>query len=99
MQAEVEIQLSIIEKILPAGYRVIKEESTISAQWNLIQLARYMHRSQDWVKENFLYPFRRFLDINQGGFIKYSTGSGSPWEMPIDETKQYIKEHYKDIFG
>lgn len=101
MDMETKVTLENINKILPAGFVIVpvKEPGVVEVpQWTLKQLSKYMCRREEWVRSQFLYQNRRFLEDVNGGPVHFSNGSGSPWRINAKGIKEYIEKHYEDIF-
>lgn len=60
--------------------------------WDLNQFAKWCRHSPLWVKQNILYKpwIKAKLNKESGGWVTYSSGSGSPWIIPVEQTKQFV---------
>lgn len=94
-EATPEERLRLINSLIPEGYKVVveQEEDLTGERWNLKQVATYYHRSEKTICKQVLFPYRDILDINNGGFIRYSKGNGSPWEIDIKKLKKFIDQN------
>lgn len=41
--------------------------------------------------------YRDVLDMDKGGCVRYSTGSGSPWKFSAPEFRKFVLEHKKEF--
>lgn len=66
-------------------------------QWNMKDLEKHTRRSNNWLKENTLYPNRQELDIKEGGFVRYPKSSGSPWKFGAYRMGEWLEAHIDKI--
>lgn len=78
-----------------AKVEALDEAERLQRPWNLIEFAKWTGHSPKWVKQNILYVPRIKAKIDQatGGWIKYSSGNGSPWAIPVEQTKKFVIEN------
>ncbi|WKF86003.1 DUF771 domain-containing protein [Lacticaseibacillus pantheris] len=101
MVSEETVAVSLARKLLAGtGFVVIsarevptKEAIDIERPWNLKQFAQWAGHSPDWVKRKILFRYRSKMDVEQGGWVTYGVSSGSPWVIPIAQTKKFIGTH------
>lgn len=41
--------------------------------------------------------YRDVLDMDKGGCVRYSTGSGSPWKFSAPEFRKFVLEYKKEF--
>lgn len=98
------VALNLAQRLLNGTHFVIvsQEEATDLIElkkqqrpWNLVEFAEWTGHSPRWVKENIFYvpQFKAQLDQASGGWVKYSTGNGSPWVIPIEQTKRFVLDN------
>lgn len=44
-----------------------------------------------------LFRYRDVLDMDKGGCVRYSTGSGSPWKFQAPEFKEFVLTHKREF--
>lgn len=44
-----------------------------------------------------LFRYRDALDMDNGGCVRYSTGSGSPWKFSAPEFRDFVSKHKKEF--
>ncbi|EMF0171464.1 DUF771 domain-containing protein [Enterococcus hirae] len=47
------------------------------------------------IREKVLYPYRKELDVLNGGFVVYHKKTGSPWKFQASKMAKFIDEHWK----
>lgn len=90
---------------IPNDYVLIKRtdweeavnQKLTGKQWTMKELENHTNRSNKWLKENVLYPYRDELDIAQGGFVKYPSVTGQPWRFSALDMANWLEENKSRI--
>jgi phage pi2 protein 07 len=94
-----------IEIPIPEEYQIIDRtdlENLINNQligkvWGMKELEKHVGRSNDWLKENLLYPHREELDALNGGFVTYPTKQGQRWRFGALKMSNWLEENLEKI--
>ncbi|MCP8615224.1 DUF771 domain-containing protein [Salirhabdus salicampi] len=69
--------------------------------WTMQDLEKRINRKQEWIKAKILYPsrFRKILDVNNGGFVRYPQTRGDKWSFQASRMAKFLDEHFPEIFS
>lgn len=90
---------------IPSDYVLIKRtewdeavsQKLVGRQWTMKDLEAHTNRSNNWLKENVLYPYRNELDIAQGGFVRYPVVTGKPWRFSALDMANWLEENKRRV--
>jgi len=90
---------------IPSDYVLIKKsdwdeavgQKLIGKQWTMKDLENHTNRSNNWLKDNLLYPYRNELDIVLGGFVRYPNTKGQPWRFGALEMANWLEENKRRV--
>ena len=84
----------IIKKI---EYQELLDSVSSQLVWSMKDLERALGRSDDWIKEKILYPYREELDVELGGFVRYPSAKGQPWKIGAKQMRDWIEENLEKV--
>lgn len=84
----------IIKKI---EYQELLNSVSSQLVWSMKDLERVCGRSDDWIKEKILYPYREELDVQLGGFVRYPSAKGQPWKIGAKQMRNWIEENLEKV--
>lgn len=82
-------------------YEEMKQNELHGEWWTMADLkSKTKMKSSDWIEKNILYvsKFRKVLDVNNGGFVYYSGGSGKPWSFQAKKMAEFLEKNFADIY-
>lgn len=67
--------------------------------WDLKTVAKRLNRTPKWIKQEILYvpSLREILDVENGGPVTYSSGSGSNWRFEPHAWSKFVEDYYHAI--
>lgn len=79
----------------------LKQQQLLGVYWNMKDLQKRINMSDNWIKENILYPsrFRKILDIENGGFVFYPKSKGQKWVFQANKMADFLDNHFQQIFS
>lgn len=94
-----------VEIDIPKEYQVIDRtefEKLVNNQligkvWGMKDLENHVGRSNDWLKEKLLYPYRPELDVLNGGFVTYPTRQGERWRFGALKMSKWLEKNIEKI--
>lgn len=94
-----------LEVTIPEEYVLINKDelqqrlnaSLTGKIWTMKDLEQQTKRSNDWLKEKILFPYRKELDVNNGGFVRYPEKQGSPWKFGAYKMSQWLEQNLDKI--
>lgn len=95
-----EVKVSIPEDFVlvkKVEYDELLSADLTGQTWNMSDLREATDRSTDWLKENILYPNRKELDIENGGFVKYPENKGQRWRFGAKKMSQWLEENMQEV--
>ncbi|WP_088815673.1 MULTISPECIES: DUF771 domain-containing protein [Listeria] len=80
-------------------YIELKESLLFGSWWDMKELSNRTKLSKDWLIENILYQprFKKVLDVEEGGFVKYPCGKGSKWLFQASKMSEFLEEYFPEI--
>ena len=84
----------IIKKI---EYQKLLDSVSSQLVWSMKDLEKALGRSDDWIKEKILYPYREELDVQLGGFVRYPSAKGQPWKIGAKQMRNWIEENLEKV--
>ncbi|PKY89726.1 DUF771 domain-containing protein [Falseniella ignava] len=100
LQATVTIppELILIER---AEYERLSASDEIGTWWSLQDLEDRTNRKSKWLKENILENarFKKHIDVENGGFVKYPSGGKSGYLFLASKTKEFLEDNFRIILG
>lgn len=86
--------------IAESEYEKYQNQVLVPPKLNLKQVSRWLHKEPKWIIQNILdIPrYRRKLDINHGGCVYYSQGSGQSYEIEPTAFADFIRLNFADIW-
>ena len=84
----------IIKKI---EYQKLLDSVSSQLVWSMKDLEKALGRSDDWIKEKILYPYREELDVQLGGFVRYPITKGQPWKIGAKQMRNWIEENLEKV--
>lgn len=106
MQQQFSIELTIPipdDQILikKTVFEELKRQQLSGVYWNMKDLEARTGRGKEWLLENVLYvpKFKKILDVNNGGFVYYPKGKGSPWAFQATKMSKFLEDNFHLIFG
>lgn len=100
MSQTIDITVSI-----PSDYVLVKKiewdeavnQKLVGRQWSMQDLENHTNRSNKWLKEHVLYPYRDELDIAQGGFVRYPVVTGKPLRFSALDMAVWLQENKERV--
>lgn len=73
----------------------------VGLYWTMKDVEERTGRKHEWLQENILYvpKFKKILDANNGGFVYYSKGKGSPWVFQATKMAKFLDDNFHLIWG
>ena len=78
-------------------YQELLDSVSSQLVWSMKDLERVLGRSDDWIKEKILYPYREELDVQLGGFVRYPITKGQPWKIGAKQMRDWIEENLEKV--
>lgn len=80
-------------------YEEMRESDQIGRWWTLDKVLDRTNRKRDWFKSNILDnpKYRRVIDVNNGGFVKYPKGGGDSYLFLATKTMQFLEDNFTNI--
>jgi len=84
-----------------SDYNKLKKEQNYARWWTMSDLEKATSKSANWIRENVLFQphFKKILDVNNGGFVKYPEGKGSAWVFNAYPMMEFLENNFVDIFS
>lgn len=78
----------------------LKKQELTGVYWSMQDLEKRINRKSEWIKENILYPsrFRKFLDVENGGFVFYPKSKGQAWSFMAISMAEFLDKRFNQIF-
>lgn len=79
----------------------LKRKQLEGLYWTMKDVENRTGRKHEWLQENILYvpKFKKILDANNGGFVYYSKGKGSPWAFQATKMAKFLDDNFHLIWG
>lgn len=79
----------------------LKQQQLVGVYWSMKDLETRINRKHEWIKENILYPpkFRKFLDVDNGGFVFYPKTKGQTWSFQASKMATFLENNFRRIFS
>lgn len=87
--------------IKKSEYSELKGQSLKGKWWTMADIKERTGHDYAWLTENIFYQphFEKILNIKNGGFVKYSKGTGSYWEMLAQPMSDFLEDHFPEIMS
>lgn len=78
----------------------LQEEALLGVYWTMKDLEKRIGKKSNWIKENILYEprFKKYLDIERGGFVYYPKNQGEHWSFKAKEMAEFLDKNFSEIF-
>ncbi|WP_054028611.1 DUF771 domain-containing protein [Bacillus sp. FJAT-28004] len=78
----------------------LKKTELSGVYWTMKDIEARINRKSEWIKENILFPskFRKFLDVDQGGFVFYPKVKGQTWSFQASKMAEFLDKRFNQIF-
>lgn len=96
LQVEIPVPKDMI-LITKVEYEHMLDNAMKNRVWSMGDLEDATGRSNNWLKENILYPYRDELDCLNGGFVKYPEKRGQPWKFGAVQMRQWLDDNIERV--
>jgi phage pi2 protein 07 len=78
----------------------LKKTELSGVYWTMKDIEARINRKSEWIKENILFPsqFRKFLDVDHGGFVFYPKVKGQTWSFHALKMAEFLDKRFNQIF-
>ncbi|MRG86700.1 DUF771 domain-containing protein [Salinibacillus xinjiangensis] len=78
----------------------LRQQQLTGVYWSMKDLEKRINHKNEWIKENILYPskFRKILDVQNGGFVKYPESKGDKWSFQSSKMAKFLDDNFHEIF-
>jgi len=79
----------------------LERKSLEGVFWTMKDLEIRTNKKQEWLKRNILLKkkFKDELDVDNGGFVFYPSGSGQTWSFQANKMAKFLDDNFHKIFG
>lgn len=105
MQQQLNVQINIPipeDQVLISKVELeeLRNNQLAGESWTMKDLETKTKRKKEWLQENILYVprFKQKLDTNNGGFVYYPKGKGSPWAFQATKMAQFLDDNFHLIY-
>lgn len=77
----------------------MNKANDIGRWWSMADLEAYTNRKSAWLVTNILdnHRYKKVLNVENGGFVKYPTGGKSGYLILASKMKQFLEDNFKGI--
>lgn len=74
------------------------EQDLMGRTWDMTDLRSKLNNIRaSTITSKLLYPNQKFLDIKNGGFVKFPSGKGSDWRFGALKMAKYLEENWSEL--
>lgn len=68
---------------------------SLTVWWDINEFSEHCcaGRGRKWIKENILNPYKKEIDIKNGGFCRYSLGGKGGYQFIAKDAVKWMNEH------
>lgn len=74
----------------------LKQERLHGRTWSMQELERRLGKKHEWIRQHILDvpEFKKILDANNGGFVKYPSVKGESWAFQARKMADFLEEYF-----